>query len=132
MRYRILISLTTLMLAACGADNRPSANGPGDSHNLSVDEMRRAEIQSAAHFENDGWLSTLESQKINELNRKWLFVLRKAFDELPYSPETHFINITRHWLEKLPMPSNIDDRRKLVQLRNSFPKDATVSASVLA
>ena len=30
------------------------------------------------------------------------------------------------------MPSNIDDRRKLVQLRNSFPKDATVSASVLA
>lgn len=61
MRYRILISLTTLMLAACGADNRPSANGPGDSHNLSVDEMRRADI---------------------------------------------------------------DDRRKLVQLRLGFPKDA--------
>lgn len=85
-----------------------------------------------SHFEKKGGLSTLESQRINELNRNWLFVLRKAFDELPYSPETHFINITRHWLEKLPMPSNIDDRRKLVQLRNSFPKDATVSASVLA
>ena len=38
----------------------------------------------------------------------------------------------RHWLDKLPMPANIDDRRKLVQLRNSFPKDATLSNSMLA
>ena len=84
MRYHILISLTTLVLAACGADNRPSANGSGDSHNLSVDEMRRADIQSAAHFNkewpagpnSDGALQTKRGMHLScrpqDSNRNWL------------------------------------------------------------
>lgn len=79
---------------------------------------------SLYHFEKEGRITKEERQTIIALNRTWLFVLNKTFDELPFSPETHFIRIASHWLNKLPMPANIDDRRKLVQLRLGFPKDA--------
>lgn len=80
---------------------------------------------SLTHFE-ESWMrvSAKDREEIIAQNRTWLFVLNKTFEELPFSPTAHFINITRHWLEKLAMPANVDDRRKLVQLRNSFPKDA--------
>ena len=79
---------------------------------------------SLHHFEKEGRITENERQTINALNRTWILILNKTFDELPFSPETHFIRIASHWLDKLPMPANIDDRRKLVQLRLGFPKDA--------
>ncbi len=82
---------------------------------------------SLFHFEKEGKITTKERETIIRLNRTWVLVLNKTFDELPFSPETHFIRIVSHWLEKLPMPANIDDRRKLVQLRLGFPKDASAT-----
>lgn len=92
-----------------------------------IDDAARfmvAMSDSLYHFEKEGRITKEERQTITALNRIWILILNKTFDELPFSPETHFIRIASHWLDKLPMPANIDDRRKLVQLRLGFPKDA--------
>ncbi len=104
-----------------------------------IDDAARfmvAMSDALGYFEKEGKITATERETITRLNRTWILVLNKTFDELPFSPETHFIRIASHWLEKLPMPANIDDRRKLVQLRLGFPKDAyatqKASDSVLA
>lgn len=49
--FTLIISLLLAALfSACSPSNGPATNGPGGSHNLSADEMRRAEINANAYY----------------------------------------------------------------------------------
>lgn len=80
---KILAIAVIALLTACD-NNLPSSNGAGGAHNLSVDEMRRAEIIAGSYYSKD-WPTGVEQDGVlvmkkgvfiscrpQDSNRNWL------------------------------------------------------------